>query len=85
MANDDYDVLVFKIILCYYGILKREIAYTDVSFKSAIKYKDISEEYLSDVIYMMQEDGYISGLTFVRILPEQARYFTRIDFGYNSI
>lgn len=85
MAKDDYDVLVFKIILYYYGVLKRETAYTDVSFKAVIKYKDISEEYLSDFIYMMQEDGYISGMTFVRIVPEQARYFTRIDFGYNSI
>lgn len=85
MAKDDYDVLVYKITLYYYGVLKREIAYTDVSFKAAIKYKDISEEYLSDVIYMMQEDGYISGMAFVRIVPEQARYFTRIDFRYNSI
>ena len=53
-------------------------------FKAAIKYKDISEEYLSDSIYMIQEE-YISGITFVRIVPEQARYFTRIDFEYNSI
>lgn len=54
MAKDDYDVLVFKILLYYYGVLKREIAYTDVSFKAAIKYKDISEEYLSDFIYIIQ-------------------------------
>ena len=33
---------------------------------------------------MIQEE-YISGMTFVKIVPEQARYFTRIDFGYNSI
>ena len=84
MAKDDYDVLVSKITLYYYGVLKREIAYTDVSFKAAIKYKDISEEYLSDFIYMIQGE-YISGMTFVRIVPEQARYFTRINFGYNSI
>ncbi|WP_130820091.1 hypothetical protein [Anaerococcus vaginimassiliensis] len=84
MSKDDYDVLVFKIILYYYGVLKRETAYTDVSFKAAIKYKDISEEYLSDFIYMIQEE-YISGMAFVRIVLEQARYFTRIDFRYNSI
>ena len=42
MTKDDYDVLVFKIILYYYGVLKRETAYTDVSYKAAIKYKDIS-------------------------------------------
>lgn len=84
MAKDDYDVLVSKITLYYYGVLKREIAYTDVSFKAAIKYKDISEEYLSDFIYMIQEE-YISGMAFVRIVPEQARYFSRINFGYNII
>lgn len=80
MAKDDYDVLVLKIILYYYGVLKREIAYTDVSFKAAIKYKDISEEYLNDFIYIIHEE-YISGMTFLRIVPEQARYFTRFDYG----
>lgn len=64
MARDDYDVLVFKILTYFYGVLKRKIAYTDASFKSAIKFNDISEEYLNDVIYMMQEDGYISGMAF---------------------
>ena len=64
MAKDDYDVLVFKILTYFYGVLKREIAYTDDSFKAAIKFNDISEEYLNDVIYMMQEDGYIKGMTY---------------------
>ena len=83
MAKDDYDVLVFKILLYYYGVLKREIAYTDVSFKAAIKYKDISEEYLSDVIYMMQEDGYISGMTFVNTWGNNRLAIG--DFSYISI
>lgn len=64
MAKDDYDVLVFKILTYFYGVLKRKIAFTDASFKAAIKFNDISEEYLNDVIYMMEEDGYISGMAF---------------------
>ena len=36
MAKDYYDVLVFKIILYYYGVLKREIACTDVSLKQLL-------------------------------------------------
>lgn len=67
MARDDYDVLVFKILTYFYGVLKRKIAYTDASFKSAIKFNDISEEYLYDVIYMMQEDGYINGMAFEKV------------------
>lgn len=67
MAKDDYDVLVFKILVYFYAVLKREIVYTDLTFKRSICYDDLAEGYLYDVIDMMQEDGYIKGMTFSKV------------------
>ena len=60
MSKDDYHVIVFKILLYFYGCLKRDIAYQDETFDAAIG--DINRDYLHDVLLMMQDSGYISGI-----------------------
>ncbi len=67
MAKDDYNVLVYKILLYFYAILKRKIAYQDEAFDALISKSDISDEYLTDILHMMQDEGLIKGLTFINV------------------
>lgn len=60
MSKDDYHAILFKILLYFYGCLKRDIAYQDETFDAAIG--DINRDYLHDVLLMMQDSGYISGI-----------------------
>ena len=62
MAKDDYDVIVFKVLLYYYAVLKRKILFEKITFDKVIGINDISEEYFIEVLLMMQEDGYIKNL-----------------------
>lgn len=71
MAKDDYDVLVFKILTYYYACLKRKVLFNQEVFDHAIiKSGDISDEYLADVLRMMQEEGLLQGLTFTKAWGE---------------
>ncbi len=62
IAKDDYDVIVFKVLLYYYAVLKRKILFEKITFDKVIGINDISEEYFIEVLLMMQEDGYIKNL-----------------------
>lgn len=66
MAKDDYDYIVFKILTYSYGVLKHKYNFDKEVFRWEIT-KDIQDEYLSEVLYMMQEDeNLIKGLTFTK-------------------
>lgn len=62
MAKDDYDVIVFKVLLYYYAVLKRKILFEKVTFEKGIGINDISEEYFVEVLLMMQDDGFIKNI-----------------------
>ena len=66
MAKDDYDVIVYKILLYYYAILKRKILFKRETFEALISKADISNEYLTDILRMMQGDGQIDGARFIK-------------------
>ncbi|MDO5014534.1 MAG: hypothetical protein Q4E28_01065 [Clostridia bacterium] len=40
MAKDDYDVIVFKILLYYYAVLKRKIVFEKTSLKYTVTDSD---------------------------------------------
>ena len=66
MAKDDYHVIVYRVLVYLYACMKREILFDKSTFNAAVK-KDVgSEEYFTDVLQMMQEDGLIRGLCFTR-------------------
>lgn len=79
MAKDDYDVIVYKVLLYYYACKKRKIVYDQVSFKKAYGAEIINEEYFADVLRMMQDEGLIEGLTFHK--PWQATWIIVSDPG----
>lgn len=64
MSKDDYDVIVFKILVYLYAVLKRKVIFEEKAFYHAIG--EINNRYLVDVLNFMQEEGLISGLVFVK-------------------
>lgn len=64
MAKDDYDVIVYRVLVYYYACLKRKIMFDAAVFDASVK-KDIeSDAYFFDVLRMMQNEGLIEGLDF---------------------
>lgn len=66
MAKDDYDVIVYKILLYLYGVMKRKISFQEASFNMIVSRAEISEEYLADILRLMQSEGLIEGAAIVR-------------------
>lgn len=67
MAKDDYDVIVYKILIYLYGVLKRKISFQEASFNLIVSRAEISEEYLVDILRMMQNEGLIEGAAIIRV------------------
>ncbi len=51
MAKDDYDTIVYKILLYLYACLKRKIVFDRTTFFKAIDKDAICDEYLADILY----------------------------------
>ena len=66
MAKDDYSVLVFRILTYFYGCLKRVTSFDEDVFKKAIGADTVPEGYIIDILRMMEDDGLITGLTFIK-------------------
>jgi hypothetical protein len=64
MAKNDYDVIVFKILLYFYGCLKHEIKFEQATFEKTIGLNEISEEYFTQILRMMKNDNLIEGTAF---------------------
>lgn len=64
MAKDDYDVLVYKILTYLYACLKGKTVFDCVVFRKAVAGDEVSEEYLQQILRMMQGEGLIEGLAF---------------------
>ncbi|MDY4064954.1 MAG: YjcQ family protein [Ligilactobacillus agilis] len=62
MAKDDYDVVVFRILVYLYAIFKGEQIFDQHIFLKVIS--KVEEEYLYRVLEMMQSEGLIEGLQF---------------------
>jgi hypothetical protein len=66
MAKDDYNVVVFKILTYLYACLKRITLFDEDVFKQIIDKQKIADEYLTDILHMMTEEGMIIGLVFTK-------------------
>ncbi|MDU5527001.1 MAG: YjcQ family protein [Finegoldia magna] len=62
MAKDDYNVIVFKILIYLYAVLKRITVFDINELKMAVG--GINENYLNDLLEMMQKEGFIDCLFF---------------------
>lgn len=66
MAKNDYDYIVFKILAYLYTCLKRQNSFTEEVFRNLIITKTVREEYMIDILRMMEAEGLIEGLTFIK-------------------
>lgn len=66
MAKDDYDVIVYRMLVYMYACMKREIMYEDATFQASVRKNVESDEYFADVLRMMQAEGLIEGLVFTK-------------------
>jgi len=64
MAKDDYNVLVYKILLYAYAVFQKKIVFDNTEFKMSLLKDGIDEGYLDNILKLMQDDMYISGLSF---------------------
>lgn len=62
MARDDYDVVVFKVLLYYYAVFKGTILFNETEFKRAIKYDSFTDGYLERTLKLMSEENLINGV-----------------------
>lgn len=67
MARDDYNVIVFKILTYLYGCLQRKYLFNKAELLKLLDTQYIAEQYLSDVLRLMQEEGLITGLVFKKV------------------
>lgn len=65
MAADDYDVIVYKVLLYLYGCMKRKIVFDETVFYAEINKKMIADEYFADVLYFMKSEGLIDNVTII--------------------
>ena len=66
MAKDDYDVVLCKVLIYFYAILKRKIAYDAQEFDKTVK-KGIDENYFTDVLRLAQSEGLITGVKTTKV------------------
>ncbi|SFI35661.1 YjcQ protein [Pseudobutyrivibrio sp. OR37] len=67
MARDDYNVIVFKILVYLYAVMKNNRIFNQKEFDKAIGRKDINEEYLLRVYKLMEDEGLIKNALFAEV------------------
>ncbi len=71
IAKDDYDVVVFKLLVYFYACLKRVTVFKQAEFDLITKKAGVDERYLLDILRMMQDEGLIEGLAFTKAWGEE--------------
>lgn len=67
MPKDDFDVIAYKILLYYYACLKRTTSFDILSFDKATSRSEVNEGYFTDIIIMLADDGYLSGVVSTKV------------------
>ncbi len=62
VAKDDYDVVVYRVLLYLYACMKRKIIFDDNTFHASVRKNVESDEYFCSVLRMMQTEGLICGV-----------------------
>ena len=68
MAKNDYEYIVFKILIYLYGCFKREYSFDQEVFNRKILHEKngIADEYLTDILRGMTTEELIEGLNFTK-------------------
>lgn len=66
MAKDDYQVVLYRLLVYLYACKKRKIIFDERAFQETVKKNVDNEQYFYDVLKMAQEEGFIKGAKFQR-------------------
>ncbi len=64
MAKDDYDVILYRLLVYLYACKKRKIMFDDEVFRATVMKNVENELYFYDVLDMAQNEGLIVGAHF---------------------
>lgn len=78
MVRDDYDVIVFRVLVYLYAVFKRKIVFEKLTLDSSVS-KGLSDEYFADVLRLMTEEELIEGPSFVRVWGGQYVLVNSLD------
>lgn len=65
MAKDDYDVILCKTLVYYYGVLKRKTVFNKTEFLNTAA-RHVNEDYLTDILRMASAEGLLTGIVTVK-------------------
>lgn len=66
MAKDDYEVILYRILVYLYAVKKRSITFEALTFEGSVKRNVENEQYFTDILRMAQDEGLIKGLEFTK-------------------
>ncbi len=66
MPKNNYNYIRFKVLTYLYGVLQGKYYFDEDVFKKETLTDEISKEYATNILRLMQNDGYITGLTFTK-------------------
>lgn len=64
MAQDDYEVILYRLLVYLYACKKRKIAYNEATFQEAVRKNVQNDQWFYDIIEMAQSEGLIEGARF---------------------
>lgn len=71
MAKDDYPVIVYQILSYLYNCLKKDVAVQTEWLLPQGKLFKINETYWRFVMYNLSTEGYIDGITLLKVWGEK--------------
>ena len=66
MAKNDYDTVLYKLLIYLYACMKREIIFDETVFDQTIRTCAGNEQYFNEILSMAQDEGLIRDVTIVR-------------------
>ena len=91
MAKDDYEVIVYRVLVYYYACMKRKIMFDQITFQEAVRKNVENDSYFADVLRMMQKEGLIEGIKVQKawggdyILNDPPKMVYRSTIGHENI
>lgn len=66
MPKNNYNYIRFKVLTYLYGALQGKYYFDENVFRKEALTDEISKEYATNILRLMQNDGHIAGLAFTR-------------------
>ena len=66
MAKDDYDVILYRLLIYLYACKKRKIIFEEITFQEAVRKNVENDQYFYDILEMAQGEGLIKNAIFTK-------------------